>query len=138
MKTTRITQFLAASAYFAVTAFTAYLMLEGRPVYNAYLPSLVSASVPNFAVTSLCPALLILAKKKYHYVEYLRFIGSTFMAMVLYEIVQIWMPRRTYDWNDIFASFLGAIVASVAGLVVPFPFLNPYKTVQKISIDSYR
>ncbi|VTR96101.1 unnamed protein product [Gemmata massiliana] len=46
------------------------------------------------------------------------------VGLCVYEVAQIWMPRRTFSWDDIGASVLGAGIAAVLGFAL---FLRPVR-----------
>ena len=114
---------LATLGYGVIAFFTIVLMIYGRSRATSYIPRFIEGSLPNFAATALAPVLLMFSTKKYTQKSYLRFIMIVFSAMCLYEFFQLWMPRRTFDWNDILASLFGAFVAMLAGRLIPFSFL---------------
>jgi VanZ family protein len=136
MKPLRLLSLLTAVAYCLIAASVAIFISQGRSTFQSYLPKLVADSLPNFAATALSPLILIFLKRKYTFSRYVKFVIAMFLGMSLYEVVQIWMPSRTFDWTDIAASFLGAALAALAGLVLPFPFLAPSNIKQATAADS--
>ncbi|MEM7383464.1 MAG: hypothetical protein AAF514_00840, partial [Verrucomicrobiota bacterium] len=77
----------------------------------ALLPLDVEGTSPNFIVTLASPFLLL---AKENIVSFLKFYQTALggaVVMTVYEIVQRWLPGRTFDIWDIVASFMGAFAA---------------------------
>jgi hypothetical protein len=82
-----------------------------------FIPGVVDDSLPNFVPTAFSPLLVIRRRRAAQFGDYLQFALGMFAAMSVYEVLQLWMPRRTFDWGDIAASALGIPVALFFGLL---------------------
>ena len=52
---------------------------------------------------------------------------STFFTLgyILYEILQPYLPRGVFDWNDVYATFIGGTVGTIIFLLLHrFPKKN--------------
>lgn len=63
----------------------------------------------NFFVCAGTPFLTFCLKDVISLSSYAKSTFGTALGLSIYEVVQIYMPRRTFDPYDILASFLGAI-----------------------------
>jgi hypothetical protein len=119
--------FLPVLFVYVATGVASFLMLKERTIGTIIIPKFIHGSLPNFVPTAYAPIILLISKKKYTYQEYAKFVMYMLLAMCFYEFLQIWMPRRTFDWFDILASMSGALVALFIGWIVPFPFFGSLK-----------
>lgn len=71
----------------------------------------VAGCLPNFTATLL----FIFGIGVFKYPQNMRqTIGSAMavaLGLILYEFAQIWIPGRVFDWADIVATVVGALVA---------------------------
>jgi hypothetical protein len=72
--------------------------------------SILAGSLPNFLAVLVFGVAVVLVKPPQDGKSVLRPIAAIVTGLSLYEIAQIWMPNRTFDWNDLFATILGGIV----------------------------
>jgi glycopeptide antibiotics resistance protein len=72
--------------------------------------SILAGSLPNFLAVLVLGVGLIVIKPPREGKSVLRPIAAIVAGLTLYEIAQIWMPNRTFDWNDLFATILGGVV----------------------------
>jgi VanZ family protein len=104
---------------YLVIAVIAYLFTEaGRMLYRPYIYSNqindfgFADTVANLGgiifLIFLLLAILNLQGNKAFYV-----IGLMIIGYILYEVLQPYMPKRVFDWKDIFASFIGATIALI-------------------------
>jgi hypothetical protein len=82
-----------------------------------FIPRVITGSLPNFAPVAFSPLIVLWRQPAARFSDFLRFAISACAAMVTYEVIQLWMPRRTFDWADMAASALGLPVALVFGYV---------------------
>ena len=73
--------------------------------------SVVAGSLPNFLAVLVFSVAYTVIKPPANARTILGTITTVVIGLVLYEIAQIWMPHRTFDWNDIAATVLGGIFA---------------------------
>lgn len=67
--------------------------------------------MPNVVAVVLIALLFGFAKADRADATPLKQAALSVIAMVGYEIAQIWMPGRTFDLNDVIASVIGGLVA---------------------------
>lgn len=79
-------------------------------------PDWLAGVLPNFVGAALVPLAVLVSARMLTLREYLLFVVLILIGLCGYEVVQLWMPRRTFDWNDLWASGAGALVAVVLGL----------------------
>lgn len=84
--------------------------------------SVVAGSLPNFLAVLVFSVAFTVIKPPANPRAILRTIVAVVIGLTLYEIAQIWMPHRTFDWNDIAATLLGGIFAWIV-LALPRPLL---------------
>eukprot|EP01133_Synstelium_polycarpum_P011839 gene11839-13801_t len=96
-----------------ILAFTAYEELSLRPylLKHKVQPEFIGGSLPNFLAVLIVAFLFSVLKDGTAKGSALRVSIQGTAAMVLYEVVQLWMPQRTFDWLDIAASLLAGLVS---------------------------
>ena len=103
-----------------ILLFTVYEELHLRRWLFHHLghSSVVAGSLPNFLAVVIFSA----AVTALRFPESSRAIVHTTISVVLgltlYEVAQIWMPHRVFDWNDIAATLLGGVFSWLL-LVIP-------------------
>ncbi len=73
--------------------------------------SWVLGVLPNFLVASVFPSVVFLSRKSMSWRDFVCATGMIALGMCVYEVAQLWMPRRTFDWADLVATAVGAVVA---------------------------
>jgi glycopeptide antibiotics resistance protein len=73
--------------------------------------SIVAGSLPNFLAVLILSLGVMVVKFPQCNSEVIRAILAVVAGLTFYEIAQIWMPHRVFDWNDIAATFLGGLVS---------------------------
>ncbi|PYF74973.1 hypothetical protein B0O44_103419 [Pedobacter nutrimenti] len=96
-----------------ILAFTAYEELSLRPylLKHKVQPEFIGGSLPNFLAVLIVAFLFSVLKDGTVKGSALRVSIQGTAAMVLYEVAQLWMPQRTFDWLDIAASLLAGLVS---------------------------
>lgn len=112
---------------YLVAALGAFILMVKRGAF-AWVPRIVTGSLPNFVPTAFAPLLKLPKWKQVTYQQCRSLVLSMLAAMCTYEFLQIWMPRRTFDWADIAASFLGAVVGVIAARIL-FPDMPSHDVV---------
>lgn len=85
-----------------------------------WLPGWLPGVMPNLLPAMVLPMLLFATKRSVRWSEYVNTVGAMLGGLCLYEIIQLWMPKRTFDWADLAASVGGALVGCVMGWLVFF------------------
>ena len=71
--------------------------------------------LPNFVCGAVVPLAAFLSRKSLRFRDFLWMTLLTSIGLSVYEFAQLWMPRRTFDWDDILASIAGAFLALIIG-----------------------
>lgn len=74
----------------------------------------------NFLPALVLPTLVFLRPRDVTWGDYVRMTGALALGLVGYEAAQLWMPRRTFDWADVAATMVGALLAIVLGRLAYF------------------
>lgn len=74
-----------------------------------FTPSFVAGSLPNFTSILIFAFGFMAIKSPTQKAEPFKFIIGIVAGSILYEFVQIWMPNRVFDMNDIIASIIGGM-----------------------------
>lgn len=90
----------------AALAFTLFDELTFRRYLNHHSP-LIGGCLPNFLAALLLILLYALARSPISNQKGLSASAAVAAGLILYEVAQIWMPRRTFDIADIAASLIG-------------------------------
>jgi VanZ family protein len=69
----------------------------------------VYGTSPNFFVCAGAPFIAFRSKDAVSLASYAKTALSAAFGLSLYEVAQIYLPRRTFDPYDIVASFVGAL-----------------------------
>lgn len=96
------------AGYVAFVKFTR----EGEP---AFASAWLAGVLPNLVCAAVVPLAPFLSRRSLPGIDFLWMTLITAIVLCLYEFAQIWMPRRTFDWDDIGATAIGAIVALLLG-----------------------
>ena len=101
--------------FVVILIFTAYeeLSLRRYLYKHAVQPSFIADALPNFLAVLLLSFIFTIASNEVRKTSALKSATKAFIAMSLYEFAQIWIPGRTFDVQDIVASFLAAIFSYV-------------------------
>jgi Na+-transporting NADH:ubiquinone oxidoreductase subunit NqrE len=99
------------------------LRLTGPSLFPAWMIGVM----PNFIPAAVLPMLLFISKRVVRPHEYLGMVLTILAVLCAYEIVQIWMPQRTFDWADLAASAAGSYLGWLIGWLVFFRWLGTCK-----------
>jgi hypothetical protein len=81
------------------------------------LPIWVMDSLPNFIYAAVIPFVLLTGRRAIRLVDFLSFCGLIVLGLVVYELIQIAMPKRTFQVNDLIASAVGALLSVSLGWI---------------------
>ena len=112
---------------YLVAGLGAFILIVKRGEF-VWLPRIVTGSLLNFVPTAFAPLLKLPKWKETTYEQCRSLVLSMLVAMCIYEFLQIWMPRRTFDWADIAATFIGAVVGVIAARIL-FPDMRSHHVV---------
>lgn len=102
--------------------YTLMVKLDGGPTRgDSFAPAWLAAVLPNLAAAFIVPLMVFLPPRRVRLGEVIRLAAMMFIGLVLYEVLQLQMPRRTFDWYDILASAVGAIAAVGVSHILFFP-----------------
>jgi len=71
--------------------------------------------LPNLVCAAIIPLAPFLSRRSLRGRDFLWMTLFTAIGLCLYEFAQVWMPRRTFDWDDVGATAAGAMAALVLG-----------------------
>jgi hypothetical protein len=103
-----------------VAALVWKLLRDDREFTSGSVPFWIIGVMPNFLPAVVLPALIFIRPQVVEYRDYLQMVLIMLVALVVYEVTQIWMPSRTFDWADLGASVTGAGVSCLLGWIVFF------------------
>jgi hypothetical protein len=81
------------------------------------VPMWVMDSLPNFMCGAVLPFAILTGTRTIRLLDFLLFCGMILLGLVVYEFVQIIMPKRTFELNDLVASVVGVITSVSIGWV---------------------
>ena len=115
-----------ASILAVALLFTVYEELHLRRwlFHHLGLHSVVAGSLPNFLAVVVFSLAIMTLRLPGSSRDILRTVLSVVLGLTLYEVAQIWMPHRVFDWNDIAASLLGGIFTWLL-LLIPLKVFIP-------------
>ena len=119
---TRRRKLLAAGVYifFGVIASLIRLSRADFDLFPTFASLDFNGTSPNFFVCLAGPFIAFLGNDIVDIVYYLKMALGMAIGLSIYEGIQIYLPSRTFDFNDIWASILGA---SCSFLIVTVLFL---------------
>jgi len=100
------------------------IRLSGPSLFPAWMIGVM----PNFIPAAVLPMLLFISKRVVRPRDYLGMVLTILAVLCAYEIAQIWMPQRTFDWADLAASVAGSCLGWLIGSLVFFRWLGRYKS----------
>src|SRR5688500_8848623 len=110
-----------AASVILVFAITGSLLRLARRDFG-FLPMLapldLDGTTTNFFVCAGLPFIAFCFKEVIGWSSYVKTALATAAGLSIYEVVQIYLPRRTFDPADIVVSFLGAICSIVLATVL--------------------
>ncbi|MBM3290457.1 MAG: hypothetical protein FJY92_09920 [Candidatus Hydrogenedentes bacterium] len=83
------------------------------------VPGILSGTWPNFSVVLITATLLFATNFRMPFRKFVKFSFGAAAGATIYEIAQLWIPFRTFDWLDILASLAGAL-ASIGAARIAF------------------
>lgn len=83
-------------------------LARDRGIMPCLLPLDAAGTSPNFIVPFVVPFVSLLRNRDVHWHQTIKASGAGAAGMLAYEVLQRWMPGRTFDPYDIVATLLGA------------------------------
>lgn len=80
----------------------------------------VKGTSPNFVLPFCIPIGILILNKEVTLWDFVKGAFGAALGLTTYEIMQIWMPWLTFDYNDVLASFLGAMMSILIAWIVYF------------------
>lgn len=105
-------------------AFLWQLLPESGGFDRGLVPSAIVGVMPNFLPTAVLPTLIFLRPRVVTHREYVAMVLTMFAALSGYEVLQLWMPLRTFDVTDLVATGAGSCVGYLIGRIVFFGWLE--------------
>ncbi len=81
------------------------------------LPMWVMDSLPNFICGAVVPFALLTGNRAIRFLDFLSFCALIVLGLIVYELVQIGLPKRTFEVNDLIASAVGALLPVMLGRI---------------------
>lgn len=104
--------------FFAVTGSLIRLARHDFGFFPILAPLDFDGTSTNFVVCAGLPFIAFCFKEVVSWASYVKTAMATAVGLSLYEVVQLYLPRRTFDPADIVASFLGAICSIVLATIL--------------------
>ncbi|MDC8833024.1 hypothetical protein [Alteromonas gilva] len=92
-------------AYLAL-ALSFYLLGYWHESMGNSYDALLFHNYPNAITVIICSALMGAAYSEHRNTNV---VGVT-IGLIIYEVMQLWIPARTFDWLDIMASIVGMVL----------------------------
>lgn len=119
---------LAAGIIMAVGAGYVATVKLTRNGETALTTAWLAGVLPNLVCATVVPLAPFISRRSLRVSDFLSMTLFTAMLLCVYEIAQMWMPRRTFDLDDIWATAAGAIAS--LGLGTGFFLLTGGKTAE--------
>src|SRR4029077_5456800 len=84
-------------------AYTAAVKLT-RGGSSALAPEWLAGVLPNLVCGAVVPLAAFLSGRAIRFRDFLLFDALVLAGLCAYEVAQLWMPRRTFEWGDLWAS----------------------------------
>jgi hypothetical protein len=104
--------------FFAVTGALIRLSRRDFGLLPVLAPLDFHGTSTNFIVCAGTPFLAFCFKDVIGFSSYMKTAMGVAVGLSLYEVVQIYLPRRTFDAYDIVASFMGAIFSMLLASIL--------------------
>jgi glycopeptide antibiotics resistance protein len=82
---------------------------------SALTTAWMAGVLPNLVCAAVVPLAPFLSRRFLRDRDFLGMTLFTAIGLCLYEFAQLRMPRRTFDWDDVAATAVGAMAAVVLG-----------------------
>jgi hypothetical protein len=84
----------------------------------------VKGTSPNFVIPFCVPIGILILNKEVTLWDFTKGALGAALGLTAYEIMQIWMPWLTFDYYDILASFIGAMMSIIVAWIAYFRLKN--------------
>lgn len=110
---------IAAAIFIAGGVLTVVVKLVRHQI-DTGLPVWVMDSLPNFICGMVVPFVILAGDRAFRFADFALFCGLSALGLIAYELLQLVMPRRTFELNDIVATAAGALLAMALGRMIFF------------------
>lgn len=107
-----------------LTAFVWKVLRRGSDFEMSPALHWLIGAMPNLLPAAVLPALIFIRPQPVRFKEYISMVLVMLLVLIVYEFVQIWMPSRTFDLEDILASILGSGIGCLFCWLVFFQWLG--------------
>jgi hypothetical protein len=91
------------------------------------LPLDANGISPNVVIPLALPFVILIANRSVSLWGFTKTATGLAVGIIMYEVIQIWMPKRTFDLMDIYASFAGALASIIIAWVLFFRLTSEIK-----------
>lgn len=106
---------VAAGVIMVVGAGYVAIVKLTREGESALATAWLAGVLPNLVCAALIPLAPFLSRRPLRVRDFLGMTLFGAVGLCLYEFAQVWMPRRTFDWGDVWATAAGALMALALG-----------------------
>jgi VanZ family protein len=121
---------------FAATGSLIRLSRRDFDLFPVLAPLDFHGTSTNFVVCAGMPFVAFCFKDVIGFSYYVKTALGTAVGLSIYELVQIYLPNRTFDPHDIVASFLGAIFSILLASILFLMQRTNYNTIVRSKNDN--
>jgi glycopeptide antibiotics resistance protein len=107
---------IVALLFFAAAGLLVVAVKRTRGTDDAFLPAWMAGAFPNFACAAFGPMVIFFSTRTFRYRDFALFVLLLAVGLCGYEVQQTMMKNRTFDMDDIAATWIGAALALAIGI----------------------
>lgn len=117
---------VVALSFYALAGLIALMWKVSRGALSEIqlVPAWMVGTLPSFIPAAFLPMALFIAPGVVRFRDYAGVVGAILIALCAYELAQLVMPQRTFDWRDVVGSVTGAVAGLCLGWLVFFRCLG--------------